>query len=69
MARGGKREGAGRKATGRKKVNIMISVLPEEKEKIIKLAEEKNITISQLILDSLKIGLEIEEMPQEIHQK
>ena len=57
MARGGKREGAGRKATGRKKVNIMISVLPEEKEKIIKLAEEKNITISQFILDSLMLKL------------
>ena len=58
MARGGKREGSGRKATGRnprKKVNIMISVLPEQKEKIVKLAEEKNCTISQLILDSLPL--------------
>lgn len=57
---GGKREGSGRKKTGRnpvvrKKVNIMISVLPEEKEKIIKLAEEKNVTISKLVLDSLPL--------------
>lgn len=55
---GGKREGAGRKPTGRnpvqrKKVSIMISVSPEEKQKIIELAKEKNVTISKLVLDSL----------------
>lgn len=58
MSKGGARPGAGRKATGRnprKKVSIMISCTPEEKEKIIKLAEEKNCTISQLILDSLPL--------------
>ena len=45
---GGKREGSGRKKTGvnpRKKVNIMISCTPEEKEKIIQLAKEQNKTI------------------------
>lgn len=52
---GGKRDNSGRKATGRKKVNIMISVLPEEKEKIIELAKQKNVTISKLVLDSLKV--------------
>lgn len=57
---GGKREGAGRKATGRnpvvrKKVNIMISVLPEEKEKILQMAKENNVTISKLVLDKLDL--------------
>lgn len=58
MSKGGARPGAGRKATGRnprKKVSIMISCTPEEKEKIIKLAEEKNVTISKLVLDSLPL--------------
>lgn len=52
---GGKREGSGRKKTGvnpRKKVNIMISCTPEEKEKIIQLAKEQNKTVSQFLIDS-----------------
>ena len=45
MSKGGARPGAGRKATGRnprKKVSIMISCTPEEKNK----------TISQFLIDS-----------------
>jgi hypothetical protein len=63
MPRGGAREGAGRKPTGknpvvRRKVNMTIHLYPSDKEKILNLAAEENKTISKYILD--KIGLKTE---------
>lgn len=53
--RGGPREGAGRKPTGRnpvkrKKVNITVSCLPEEKQQIGTMAKTENKTISDFVI-------------------
>lgn len=56
MARGGAREGAGRKAKSEKgRVVFSVSCTEEQREKIKKLAVEKNMAVSELILKSLGI--------------
>lgn len=47
---GGKREGAGRKSIGKtKRVTIALSVDPETKAKIQRLAEEQGVSMSEYI--------------------
>lgn len=43
--------GGGRKATGVKRVFITVSCQPEERDKIIALAEKSGKTISRFLLD------------------
>lgn len=52
--RGGRREGAGRKPTGRTKVPLTIQVTPELSEELRKRAKEENKTLSQFCIDILK---------------
>lgn len=53
MARGGKRENAGRKPTGQnpKRISLHLSVQPEQAELIKKTAEECGKTVSAFVLD------------------
>lgn len=55
MARGGKRDGAGRKATGSnpKRVSLHLSVQPEQAEQIKKMATDSKKTVSRFILDKI----------------
>ncbi len=47
---GGRREGAGRKATGKNIVNLTLTLKKGEAAELKKLAENQNITVSQLIV-------------------
>lgn len=53
--RGGKRQGAGRPATGRnpRRVSLSLSGQPEELEALRKLAKEAGKTVSGYVLDAL----------------
>lgn len=46
---GGTRKGAGRKPTGRKTVNVTLTLKKEEAELLKKIAENEKLTISQLV--------------------
>lgn len=51
--RGGKRPGAGRKATGRKTVQVTLTLSPEEKRNLLKLAEGSGLSVSRFISQEL----------------
>lgn len=55
MARGGKREGAGRKPTPEKKkyVTVSISGAPEQIAKLKELAKDDEVTLSKYIINRL----------------
>lgn len=53
---GGRREGAGRKATGRNTINITLTLKKNEAEQLKKIASQKNISISQLISNSFHLS-------------
>lgn len=46
---GGKREGSGRKKTGRNIVNITLTLKKGEAEELKKIAKQENLSVSQLI--------------------
>ena len=46
---GGSRKGAGRKPTGKNTVNITLTLKKEEAERLKKISENENLTISQLV--------------------
>ena len=50
---GGRREGAGRKATGRKTKNITLTLKNEEADLLKKMAQSRNLTISDFISETL----------------
>lgn len=54
---GGRRDGAGRKATGRNKVNITLTLTKNEAELLKRQAEESGLSVSRFIAERLHLGI------------
>lgn len=61
MRRGGKREGAGRKATGRKTVSVCWRVTPEVKDWLTNRAAEKGVSIGNVIDELVRTFNEVQK--------
>lgn len=54
---GGKREGSGRKATGRNTVNITLTLTKSEAESLKKRADDMKMSVSRFVVKFLRLDL------------